>query len=230
VNKVKTLLMGSVVTLILSSQAMAAFSLNGTRFIYHEGSKNLSFEVTNTASDTYGGQVWLDNVTHGKEDVHIIPSPPFFKVGDKQKQIVRLLKVGDGMPGDRESLFWLNVQEVPPKPKDAEGSYLAIAMNTQVKLIYRPKILAAGRQGAEKKVTRVNRDGVTYLKNPTPYYFAVSDVKQDGQSVPLSSALAEGIAVLAPHSEASLGKAVLGKKVTIDTVNDWGGVDTHSID
>lgn len=46
------------------------------------------------------------------------------------------------LPKDRESLFWLNVQEVPPKPevKDGEGSVLAMAMNTRVKLIYRPAI------------------------------------------------------------------------------------------
>ena len=46
----------------------------------------------------------------------MVPQPPFFKVGAKQKQIIRIMKTDSSLPTDRESLFWLNVQEVPPKP------------------------------------------------------------------------------------------------------------------
>jgi P pilus assembly chaperone PapD len=60
----------------------------------------------------------------------------------------------------------LNVQEIPPKPKETDGSVLAIAMNTQVKLIYRPKSLTDGRKEAEKQLTLVNRDGSVWIKKP----------------------------------------------------------------
>ena len=51
----------ALLSISFSSQSMAAFVLNGTRFIYEEGKKNISFEVTNNAEKTYGGQVWIDN-------------------------------------------------------------------------------------------------------------------------------------------------------------------------
>ncbi|ECH9425824.1 fimbrial chaperone protein, partial [Salmonella enterica subsp. enterica] len=54
---------------------MAAFTLNGTRFIYEEGKKNTSFEVSNSAKETYGGQVWIDNTTQPKDSVSLVPSP-----------------------------------------------------------------------------------------------------------------------------------------------------------
>ncbi len=44
-----------LLSLFFCSQSMAAFVLNGTRFIYEEGKKNISFEVTNNAEKTYGG-------------------------------------------------------------------------------------------------------------------------------------------------------------------------------
>ncbi len=69
-------------------------------------------------------------------------------------------------------LFWLNVQEIPPKPKASEGNVLAVAVNTKVKLIYRPKALVEGRRNAEKNLQIAHRGGEAYLKNPTPYYFA----------------------------------------------------------
>lgn len=47
----------SLLSTAVSGQAMAAFVLNGTRFIYEEGRKNTSFEVTNRADETFGGGV-----------------------------------------------------------------------------------------------------------------------------------------------------------------------------
>ncbi len=43
---------------------------------------------------------------------------------------------------DRESLFWLNIQEIPPISSADDSNVLAVALNTQVKLIYRPKIFS----------------------------------------------------------------------------------------
>ncbi|WP_435868345.1 fimbria/pilus periplasmic chaperone, partial [Escherichia coli] len=52
---------------------MAAFVLNGTRFIYEEGKKNVSFEVTNQADETFGGQVWINNTTQNNGMVYMVP-------------------------------------------------------------------------------------------------------------------------------------------------------------
>lgn len=211
----------------LCNQAIAAFVLNGTRFIYDEGKKNISFEVTNQSDSAYGGQVWIDNVDEG-DGVYMVPSPPFFKIGPKEKQIVRIMKVGDSLPQNRESLFWLNVQEVPPKPKESDGNVLAIAMDTQVKLIYRPKSIIGKRDNAEKQIQVITINGKTYLKNPTPYYFAIVGIKHNGKELSLSSNTVESIVRFAPMSEIDLGKIVSGK-ITIDAVNDWGGIQSYDL-
>lgn len=215
--------------LILSTcnQAMAAFVLNGTRFIYEEGKKSISFEVSNQSGETYGGQVWIDNTNQG-DGVYMVPSPAFFKIGAKQKQIVRIMKVSDDLPKDRESLFWLNTQEVPQKPKSSDGNVLAIAMDTQVKLLYRPKSLIGKRENQESFIRIIERDGKTFLKNPTPYYFAIIKIKENGKEVKLSPSVLTDIAQLAPMSEVNIGVKLKGN-ISFDAVNDWGGVKSYEI-
>lgn len=212
----------------MAAPALAAFTLNGTRFIYEEGKKNISLEVSNNAKDTYGGQVWIDNISQNKADVFMVPSPPFFKVDAGKKQIMCLMNVNPSLPADRESMFRINVQEIPPKPKQTEGSVIAIAMNTQVKLIYRPKALVAGRKEAEKQLTTVQKEGRVWLKNPTPYYFAVTTLKVNGKTVAIPQARQAGLAMLAPFSEADTGLSSAGK-LTVGAINDWGGVQNYDV-
>ncbi|EBL7540524.1 fimbrial chaperone [Salmonella enterica subsp. enterica serovar Java] len=217
--------------LLISSQSMAAFTLNGTRFIYEGGSKNISFEVTNHAPDTWGGQVWIDNESMSSDSVSLIPAPTFFKVDGNQKQVIRILDVNDALlPKDRESLFRLNVQEIPPAPKSG-GNVLSMAMNTQVKLIYRPKSLSAGRQDAEKQLRIEQHGGVSVLVNPTPYYFAVVALHNGATdkgtviSVPASS---PSPATLAPHAEVPLGK-VVSLPVTVEAIDDYGATRSYTL-
>ena len=230
-NKKNTLLTGILTAVLTTSSmsAMAAFVLNGTRFIYEEGKKNISMEVSNNAKDTYGGQIWIDNLSQNKSDVFMIPSPPVFKVDAGKKQIIRLMNVNPALPADRESLFRINVQELPPKPKQTEGSVLALAMNTQVKLIYRPKVIAEGRKDAEKQLTFISRDGTVWLSNPTPYFFAVTKVLSNGKEVTLSGEAQKAVAMLAPYSEAGTGLKSLSGKLSVEAINDWGGTQTYEV-
>lgn len=214
---------------ILAVPSQAAFSLNGTRYIYEEGKKNISFEVSNSSDETWGGQVWIDNESQNKNDVFIVPSPPFFKVDGGSKQIIRLMNVSDTLPKDRESLFMLNVQEVPPMPKNAEGNVIAIAMNTRVKVIYRPKSLAEGRRDAEKQLTLVNRDGSLWIRNPTPYYFAVVKVKNKGIEQKLNDEVADLLSQLKPFSEVNTRLKDLYGEVSVDALNDWGGAVNYVV-
>ncbi len=227
-NIIKCFFVG-IITLISVGPVFAAFTISGTRFIYEEGKKNISFEVSNSADDTYGGQVWVDNVSQNN-GVYMIPAPPFFKIAPKEKQIVRIMNLdGKLLPKDRESLFWLNVQEIPPKPK-SDGNVLAVAVNTRVKLFYRPKTLSADRKGAEKRIQIVHRGNSTFLKNPTPYYFAITKVKANGRDVPLSSDEDRRLSMFSPFEEVAVSKFPVGaKEITVVSINDWGGVENYKL-
>ncbi|CAD5746653.1 fimbrial chaperone [Escherichia coli] len=218
-----------LLSLVMSSQAIAAFVLNGTRFIYEEGKKNTSIEVTNQSTETYGGQTWIDNTNQGNSQVYMVMTPPFFRVAPKEKQLVRIIKTDTALPSDRESLFWLNVQEIPPMPKNNGEGVLAVAINTKVKLIYRPKSLLEGRNDAERFLRIIHRGREVFLHNPTPYYFAVTAVKINGKDVKLNDAILSQITQLPPKSEVSLGNVILNGSVSVEAVNDWGGLVNYSL-
>lgn len=213
-----------------SHSAFAAFILNGTRFIYEEGRKNISIEISNESKETYGGQVWVENVLIPKDDVAFVPMPSFFKVDGGKKQVVRIIKVSDKLPQDKESIFWLNVQEIPPVNKD-KNNVMVVAVNTQVKLIYRPISIAKKRENAEAKMELVKEGKYYRLNNPTPYYFAITELKVDGKTIKLEKELSHKLGMVSPKSSILLSdiKLLPTSIVVIKAIDDYGAVNEYEV-
>ena len=57
---------------------------------------------------------------------------------------------------------------------------------------------------------------------------AIVNVKHDGKDVSLGDMVMKEIAQLKPFSDVNLGKKVSGK-ISLDAVNDWGGVQNYEI-
>ncbi|SUV88436.1 chaperone protein [Bordetella pertussis] len=61
---------------------------------------------------------------------------------------------GKTLPSDRESVFWLNVLEVPPKATPEEGhGVLQLTIRSRLKLFYRPKGLSGNPLTAAADLT-----------------------------------------------------------------------------
>ncbi|MEQ5091649.1 fimbrial chaperone [Providencia rettgeri] len=221
-NKLNKLI--SIFFILYFHHAVAEFTIDGTRFIYEEGKKNISFSVTNKSSKAYGGQIWIDNDS-ATDTVYMVSTPPFFKLNAEDKQIVRIIKTESDLPIDRESLFWVNIQEIPPKENVIEGNFLFVAINTKLKLFYRPNSLIKGRKNAENKIETIHLDDGFYLNNPTPYYFTVFNVYIDERKLKLPESVESELAVFSPFKKIYIGSNIVKGNVSLDTINDWGGVE-----
>ncbi|EDS7167652.1 fimbrial chaperone [Salmonella enterica] len=211
-----------------STFSHAAFTLNSTRYIYNEGQQSVSVNIHNESDHKYGGQVWIDNIDKNAEEVFFTPSPMVFKLNPKQKQIVRIVNINDNLPTDRESIFWLNVQEIPPAPK-GDGSSLSLAINSRVKLIYRPLSLKNGRNDAEQNIKLNNIGEHSCLENSTPYYFAISDVKINNKVIDLNHDYKNKLGLFAPFSNICLGNLNTNGKITITAFNDYGVATSYTV-
>lgn len=214
----------------ISTSVEAAFILNGTRFIYDEGRNNISFEISNESKSTYGSQVWIENVESLNSDVSFIPMPAFSKIAPKSTQIVRLRKVNSKLDQDKESLFWLNVQEIPPLYK-GEGNKMTIAVNTKVKLIYRPELLKEGRKDAESKLFFSKNEESYQIVNPTPYYFAIISFSKNGNKIKLKEDTYQKISMMAPFSEIIINE-VEGLELSgikIEAIDDYGAINNYEV-
>lgn len=142
-------------------------------------------------------------------------------MADQHKQVLRILKINDALPKDKESLFWINIQEIPKAPKEGTNA-LSIALHTQVKMFYRPDALKEKRENAEQQIKMINSDGNTVLWNDTPYYFAIISVKQNGAPIKVSNDIKEKLSVFAPGEKVSLGKSITSSSLSIVAFDDYG--------
>lgn len=205
---------------LFTTSSHAAFVLNSTRYIFDEKKENISLHVDNESTQEYGGQIWIENQKQSDKNVYFAPSPTFFKVAGQHKQVLRILKINDTLPKDKESLFWINVQEIPKAPKDGANA-LSIALHTQVKMIYRPDILKDKRENAEKNIKIINDASGTVLFNDSPYYFAVINVKQNGKTVNLNEDIKNKIAAFPPFEKVYLNKKLTGN-ISLVSFDDYG--------
>lgn len=102
--------------------------------------------------------------------------PPIQRVEADSRSKLRLetVKLPVGLPSDREQVFYLNLREIPPKSE--KPNVLMLAMQTRIKVFYRPKSLAVGTAetsvpGAETLSLEKRPEGYV-INNPTAYYFS----------------------------------------------------------
>lgn len=139
-------------------------------------------------------QTWIDDgaidSTPEVAQAPIIPIPPIFRLNPNQQRSLRLLYTEQMLPKDRESLYWLNLYEIPPQPLEPliEGqSRLTVTLRTQMKVIYRPK-------GLKPDISSVPANLVTFRKigdeliieNPTPYIITLSSIETEQSRLPMT--------------------------------------------
>ncbi|GLK87073.1 hypothetical protein GCM10017655_01350 [Pseudomonas turukhanskensis] len=145
----------------------------------------------------------------------------------KKGQVTRIQYLNTmPLPTDRESVYWLNVLEIPPKPtgKEAEENHLQFRYRTRIKLFYRPEGLAGTSAEASGKLRFKYKPGYVQVENPTAYYVSMVSLKvgedaAGGKSDPQ---------MFAPFSTTLLelkaqSSALQKPKIIYRTINDYGG-------
>ncbi|MFQ2048367.1 fimbria/pilus periplasmic chaperone [Aeromonas veronii] len=216
-----TLLAAVMVTGIAQS-AQAALSMDQTRYIFTGDKESVTVTVTNESKKTFGGQAWVDNIIEKDTRPTFVVTPSFFKLKGEGKQVLRVIQAND-LPQDKESVYWLNLQDIPPA---MEGSGLAVALRTKVKLFYRPAGLLKNRKGAEAGLTLSPRPGSMALVNNTPYIFAISAVADaNGKALTLAPESAEKLLMFMPGDAVAVPAGV----AKVDSVDDYGAVQTVTL-
>lgn len=224
---IKRLSMGvlAALSLLTASSAWAALSVDQSRYIFEGDKDALSIVVENASPKMYGGQTWIENIKETDTRPTFVVTPPFFKVAGHGKQVLRVIKALEQMPEDKESIYWVSLQEIPPLNKDGG---LSVALRTKVKLLYRPEALMKDRKGAESNLSVKTVDGQTQLVNTTPYIFAIADVLGDKDaSLQFDKAQRETLAMFTPGDQVTLPKGATAKKVV--SIDDLGHLGTHTL-
>ncbi len=216
--------------LFISGSALANVIIGGTRVIYPESEKEVTVKLSNVGTVPVLIQSWLDNGNIDAKpdniDVPFILSPPINRVEPNKGQTLRLSYTGTALPKDRESIFWLNVLEIPPTEKSAEKqNHLQVAFRSRIKVFFRPTGLTGDVITSAKSLTWTSSSSGLQASNHSPYYITVPSAAVIHGS---SKKTADG-KMIAPFSSEVFGSgkeftASAGDKVNYEFINDWGAV------
>lgn len=227
---------------LCATSATASVIVNGTRVVFPAAQGETTVRLTNNNDHPSLVEAWIDagdfNSTPDTAHTPFLITPPLFRMDANKDQSLRILYVQGAkpLPTDRESVFWLNVLEVPPKPTGpqfAGKNYLQFAIRSRIKLFYRPAKLPGDVLKAPDQLTfktaASGRNVTLVAHNPTPYYITISSISLGADKASIQGA--DGM--VAPFGDLRLplkGRAqapAAGTSITFVTINDYGAGDTH---
>ena len=146
-------------------------------------------------------------------------------------QVIRLAFLGATLPQDRESVYWLNVLEIPPKPGASAGNnYLQFAIKSRIKIFYRPCALTSSPGNAPvmlkwMHVANATGEATIKIENPSPFYVSFAEIRPrlaDGSELSSVNAMVEPFGSVSLNFKLRTGASSLPVRVLFKTVNDYG--------
>ena len=171
------------------SPAFAGLLASNSRVIFDDNTINKSLMLSNTNNYPVIAQFWVDDGITGPDyNSPYAITPSVLKFAPQEIRSLRIIFNGENLAQDRESMHWINLYEIPSIKKDLlENNHINLAMNTQIKVFYRPQNLQ--EQSLEQLQNKIKyklmmQDGlyVLQLTNPTGYYLNITGMRMVNQS------------------------------------------------
>lgn len=218
--------------LMLPAQLVAGVVVNGTRVIYPAQAREVTVQLDNVGDAPSLVQAWVDagdqTQTAENSDAPFMLTPPISRVESGRSQALRLVLTGADLPADRESVFWLNVLDVPPSPQAGgeEQNYLQVAFRSRIKLFYRPKGLLGTANDAPQALRWQYRDGQLRVSNATAYHVTLAEVY--ALDAAAERVLERQGRMVGPQQNLQFDSSEKVERVRFISINDYGGRVEHT--
>jgi len=234
----KQITVACAIALVMTTLANASVVITGTRVIYPAKAREVTVKLNNNGVAPALVQFWIDDgdtsVKAQQKPMPFTLTPPLFRIDPAKGQTLRVTYTGEPLPSDRESVYWLNLLEIPPKAQlNGEGSKnkLELAFRTRIKLFFRPAGLEGDANEAAAKLiwslarsSGNNKQIALLAKNPTPYHVNVARA-----SVEIGGKVYESApGMIRPRGQQEFvlnGLLELPRKqpdIRFETINDYG--------
>lgn len=205
--------------LFIASVAHAGITIGGTRVVYPENKKESSIGIENPDNLDYLVQSWVETEDKAREKAPFLITPPLFRLDAKQDNVLRIIRTGGNLPGDRKSLFWMNIKSIPSSARNENTNTLQIAIRTRIKLIYRPTSITGKPEDVTTQLSWHAQGNQPIVEKPTPFYMNFQEIKLDGKKVDKAT-------YAAPKSETHFTTPgnITAHSVSWKIINDYGGI------
>ncbi|WP_310608673.1 fimbrial biogenesis chaperone [Buttiauxella brennerae] len=213
---------------------MASVVMLNTRVIYPADAQSQTLQFSNNDNIPYVMQMWTDindpASTPETANAPFVTIPAMYRIEPHSGQSVRLVFTGKGLPQDRESIFYLNSAQIPPKNSaQSNQNQMSVILRNRVKILYRPKGIIGSPDKVPQQIHFSLKEEtghwVLVANNESGYYASIisASVMVNNKSVDFP------VHMLAPKSTArwTLNKTEQSlsgaRKVKFSLVNDYGG-------
>lgn len=224
----KVTLAAGIMLCCTAFHAGAVVNAEKTRVVFSSGSIAESLSLVNSEKEPVVVQVWTDNgdPTVNPDKVHtpIVINPPVFKMTPGEIRNIRLLLVSAGsLPQDRESVYWLNIYQIPPNTETQHKGEkrVVLPLKIRMKVFVRPEKVGELKESDAQKLqfsVQQSAAGKTLvMKNPTPWHLTISSLKSGQTAFPNL--------MLEPFSSQSVDvpeDKVMTHEIDFDVINDNG--------
>lgn len=228
---------------LLAAPLQAGVVIGSTRVVYPAQENQVTVSLTNDEKTSpLLIHAWIDD---GREqgapaelNVPFLLTPPIFRMEPGKAQALRISYLkSKPLPTDKESVFWLNVLEVPPRPKTVDGKVpntMQLAFRTRIKLFFRPATLRDNAGEAPAKLRwKLVTEGTEQLleaSNPTAYFVSFEQVAvaSDGKET-----MSDNPPMIAPGGTQRFPLKDLHRapgaraQVHFNSINDYGSFVPH---
>jgi chaperone protein EcpD len=228
-------------SLLWCGLAQAGIVIQGSRIVYPAKEREVSIKMTNIGEQPSLVQAWVDKgnekLTADKADGPFLITPPITRVEAKKGQTLRLVYTGDEAASRKqETVFWLNVLDVPPMPKDREANFLQVAVRSRLKIFYRPEGLPGNpnqaAEGLTWSVVQTSNGYALRARNDAAFHvsLAVVQLVSGGKTFSVSK---EDVKMIPPGASVDLpvpglaGQLGAGTKIDYQWVTDYGALNQH---
>ena len=217
--------------LLGTGYSWANIVINGTRVLYPENNKEVIVQLINTGDAPALVQSWIDdgdvNSTPETAKVPFLLSPPVVKVNEHNGQQLRIKKLPANLPADRESVFFLNVLDIPPKPENVQNqNTVQLAIKSRIKMFYRPAALTGTLDDATKKLTLIASGKQFRIVNESPFHITVANISQGKSKLLQESPMVSPFGQLTVATKSAVTR---GQTYQLMYVDDLGAYKTRTL-
>ncbi|MDM2933523.1 fimbrial assembly chaperone [Citrobacter sp. Cu233] len=222
--------MKKIIILLLAGTVLPAWGgvyIYGTRVIYPAQKKEITVQLMNEGNRSALVQSWIDDgdASLPPEKIHVpfVMTPPVAKVSGSSGQQLKIKQLANTLPKDRESLFFLNVLDIPPNSAESEGkNMIKFAMQNRIKFIYRPQGITSVDEKSFSRLSIKYASGGINIKNNSANWITIPELvghtKINSETV-----------LLAPWSDKKLSTTAMVSHYKITLIDDYGNYLSEKI-
>ncbi|WP_247601765.1 fimbrial biogenesis chaperone, partial [Providencia rettgeri] len=168
-----------LLTILFSSATLSNVIITGTRIIYPADADSIAVQLTNNSKTSSLVQSWIDNgdenSTPENSEAPFYLSPPIVKIEGLQGQQLKIKKIPGKLPENVESVFFLNVLDIPKTPESAKGkNAIQLATRSRIKIFYRPIGLTESPDEVINNASYQIKNNKILVKNNSQYHLTIA--------------------------------------------------------